>query len=605
MTAATNTRSGFLRGALIPVLFIGIVHGAWWWLGDTMVHGGGLADGDSYTHLIRAARLWETGAWYDVWLPGINAPFGATVHWTRLFDVLLLGIAAPLTLVLGTDDALFVAGALFSPLAHVVLGFAVVWALHPLLGRAGAVLAGALTATQFGILAFAIAGRADHHMLFAVFAVVVLGFLVRAEIDGEDTKAGLGAGAGLAAGVWVGPEFLLFAVMCFAGFGLLWVWDRHGAAMANRSLARGFAVSLMVMTLIERGLGILDAAFDRLSIIHVWMGLLVWLIWELVGVLDRRRVPRHVFSRFFLLSAAACAAGLAVLVVFPDVLRNPLTRENPEIVPIFAHISEYGAVADAAQFLIYFGTSIVVLPWMAWRLRNAWYDRVTAVWLIAAAGALVFTAVGVSWIRWSLYAAVFMIPFLAALVEWLDGHLDRRFRLPWRVPIKVLVLCGIIIGPLGVAGGLRYAASPVGEDAVAKTQLCPLDELAKVLAGPAWAARPHVIVASANFGPELVYRTHHHAVASVHHRNIAGILDGHRVLADANMDRSRAIMETRGVDLIVLCPRSRHDGYFVNGALGDTLYKRLERGALPPGFREITLPETTKDLRLIQRDWRR
>lgn len=139
---------------------------------------------------------------------------------------------------------------------------------------------------------------------------------------------------------------------------------------------------------------------------------------------------------------------------------------------------------------------------------------------------------------------------------------------------------------------------------MADTQFCPLGELAKVLKGPAWAARPHVIVASANFGPELVYRTHHHAVASVHHRNIAGILDGHRVLADANMDRSAAVMEARGVDLIVLCPGSRHDGYFVNGAPGDTLYTRLERGALPPGLREVTLPETAMNLRLFQRDWR-
>lgn len=45
---------------------------------------------------------------------------------------------------------------------------ALAWAAAPLVGRAAALTARALTAMQFGVLGYTIVGRADHHVLLAL-----------------------------------------------------------------------------------------------------------------------------------------------------------------------------------------------------------------------------------------------------------------------------------------------------------------------------------------------------------------------------------------------------------------------------------------------------
>ena len=70
---------------LLVTGFVVLIHVAWALVGDTIVANGGLADGDSFTRLVRVERLIDTGAWFDNTLPRANAPFGTTVHRTRPF----------------------------------------------------------------------------------------------------------------------------------------------------------------------------------------------------------------------------------------------------------------------------------------------------------------------------------------------------------------------------------------------------------------------------------------------------------------------------------------------------------------------------------------
>ncbi len=59
-------------------------------LGISPVLDGGLLDSDSYMRLVRVDLLYQTGAWYDGNIPRSNAPYGDILHWTRLFDAVLL-----------------------------------------------------------------------------------------------------------------------------------------------------------------------------------------------------------------------------------------------------------------------------------------------------------------------------------------------------------------------------------------------------------------------------------------------------------------------------------------------------------------------------------
>jgi len=580
-------------GIAAVLLFVGVIHAAWLILGDTIVVGGGLADGDGFTHLIRAERLWHLGAWFDVSIPDANAPFGTTVHWTRLFDIVLLGLAAPMIPFLGVAKGVYWAGVVISPLLHLALAAAMVWTVRPLIGGASALLAGGLTATQFGILAFAIAGRADHHMMFALFVILTLGCLARAlEAVPANQILARWAGLWIAAGIWTGPEFLLFLSLCLAGLGWTWLIGRQGALKANLGLAEGLAAGLIAVVLIERGPTVFaETEFDRLSITHATIGILLWLFWRAAFAVQRwGRMPESIPWRIGIAAAGAAGSVFVMWFLFPDAIANPLTQGNPEIVPIFAHISEYGGVRDLAGFLIYFGSVLFAIPWMIWRFRSRMNTTLAGIWMIVSIGLLTYVAFGVGWIRWSLYAALFLTIVLADFIGHIDGTIDKKMTFPARVPVKVLVLAAIIIGPVGVAGVLRYVEKTPEERLEAAIDPCPLKPMADFLNNPPWSEKSRVIVASANFGPELIYRTPHRAVATVHHRNIAGILDGHRILGGADDEKIRTIVDNRTVNLLLLCPGSKNDGYFVTEGDKNSLYERLTQGVVPSWLSAVGLP---------------
>ena len=87
-----------------------------------------LADGNSYDRLVRR-ELWLTlGHWFDKSFPGLNAPFMDTFHRTRLFDVPLVALAAPVMLTLDLNRSLFWSGILISPIIHIALAIRLAWA---------------------------------------------------------------------------------------------------------------------------------------------------------------------------------------------------------------------------------------------------------------------------------------------------------------------------------------------------------------------------------------------------------------------------------------------------------------------------------------------
>ncbi len=78
-----------------------------------------------------------------------------------------------------------------------------------MLGRAGALLAVVLFLCQASLYGVFQIGRADHHSLLLVLAILALALLVRWSM-GPRTSAMLAASAGLAValGLWVGSEAL-------------------------------------------------------------------------------------------------------------------------------------------------------------------------------------------------------------------------------------------------------------------------------------------------------------------------------------------------------------------------------------------------------------
>ncbi len=577
--------------------FVAAVHAAWWLLGDSIVHHGDFADGDSYARLLRVEQLLATGQWFDSSLPRINPPFGGSLHWTRPFDALLIALALPLQPLLGMKDALYWAGAAISPLLHLGAAAAMAWAAAPLIGRAAALVAGGLTAIQFGVLGYALVGHADHHVLIGLIAVVAFGFTVRALLAADTgSRDALFAGVALAAGTWVGTETQIPMALAMLAFGVPWLKGEAGAGERSLALALGVVGSLAIALLIERGpVGFFAVEYDRLSVVHLTQAALITAFWSAVASLRRRgREPRGIVGRLLLAIAGVALLAVAMRLLFPRILVNPLKDFDPLILKIFDAINEYAPIGDIQHFVLYVGVAILALPWATRRLRDEWPGRRRWPWALLALSTLVYVGLALNWVRWSFYAGLFAVVALADLMAWVDVRIDRRFAYPRRIPLKVAVMASLAAGPLAIGAAWVYAGATAPEEEKAAVdgdpRGCPLQPLARVLEAPPWSDRPRTILTSANFGPELLYRTRHRVTATLHHRNADGILASVRILGGGDDDANRALIDRHRIDLVVVCPHASRDAYVLEGAGDKALTRRLARGEVPPWLAEVTLP---------------
>ena len=568
-------------------LFVALIHGAWWLFGDTAVVAGNLADGDGYARLLRVTQLFETGEWFDSSLPRANAPYGGSLHWTRPFDVLLLALALPLAPILGCSKALFWSRVMVSPLLHVVSALALAWAVTPVLGRAAAMVAGALTVAQMGILGSATVGHADHHMAFALITIVALGFVVRVLAMPQFRRGdALAAGATLAYG-HLGWARNARRPRPYPGGGRPRLAGRRarggGAEFGHRpgpgpgpgtgGSGRARAAGLFRRRIRPR----LDRHPDSVFavVLAFWIG---------VGAATRLGIREWgLAGRLAGAVVGLGAIGAAMVALYPKILIGPLGDLDPEFLYLFDDIAEFASIGDLSRFLLYLGGAVFAVPWVIWR---AWSQPDRWAWVLLAGALFVSVALAAIWVRASLYAGIFLAVTLADLIDHGASAIAKRVSGPGRSLCVVSAVLFLAVGPLTVGAGALYAG---GSREVGKA--CPVQAMTRHLNRPPWAGRGLTILGSANFGPEILYRTNHKVLGTLHHRNSAGILDGVRILGGTDEAEVRRLVRERRVDLILLCPRFRADGYLVGRDGGPTLYRRLEDGEAPGWLREVALPE--------------
>ena len=98
------------------------------------------------------------------------------------------------------------------------------------------------------------------------------------------------------------------------------------------------------------------------------------------------------------------------------------------------------------------------------------------------------------------------------------------------------------------------------------------------------------VLAFMDLGPQILYRSRLRVIGTPYHRNGAGILDSHTMLASEDDRAAGALMRARGVDLILLCPDSAERAFYSERDSTNRLYDRLVAGQPPAGLRPVVLP---------------
>ncbi len=557
-----------------------------------------LLDPDDFMRLARVERLWQTGRWYESVYPHTNAPYGEELHWTRPLDVLILGLAWPVSLVADQRTAVLVGGTIVGPLLAALTIIVLACGARAFLPPLGIVFAAVVFTTQPTLMHQFMLGRADHHGLQLTLFAAVLACIWRAVQDFRPRAAAYAAGAFAALWLWVSIEAMAGIAAVLAGLGLLWLWENGDSWRAARRFATALAIGALAAVLVERPPAEwLRIEFDRISIVYVAiLAMLAASVATVEQVLGSARSQELRWRLGGALSAAAVTVAF-VAIVFPRLLRGPFAEMDPRLFPLWLDtIAEFQSIVGdstletVATIAVHLGLAVPAIAFAAWRLaRGDRQERRLMTVTLAAFG--LFVPLACYEIRWTIYPQYLaLVP--AALLGWRlveKGWFDRALVRPLRFASLAALLAVLFGGSMIAAAGAAFLPK-------SPSAPCRWDSIVADLQGPEFPQDRRLIVMSTIFaGPEVHFRSGKDVVATPY-ASAPGILDTIDVFEAADPEVARRIIERRGVDAIVFC-RNVND---VKSRTPGTLLDALYRGDPPPWLRPVRMPpETAKDFMLF------
>jgi hypothetical protein len=105
-----------------------------------------------------------------------------------------------------------------------------------------------------------------------------------------------------------------------------------------------------------------------------------------------------------------------------------------------------------------------------------------------------------------------------------------------------------------------------------------------------WQRQNYRILTDIDFGAEILYRTRHEVIGTPYHRNSKGILDTYDIMTAETDEEALEIIQRRGIDLILLCPKSIESALYSKPEQSTNFYRRLCEDTIPNWLKKVELP---------------
>jgi len=546
---------------------------------------GSLNDPDSYMRLVRLEQGIHAGH-LVVSVARDDSGAGVMVEWSRLLDMLLWLMAAPLGLFVGWHRALFWAGVALGPLSVGALGVVLAYLVEPFAGRKFLWSAAVAAAVLPGVLTFAVPGVVHYHILLLVLIALTVALVARA----WPGNSGYGFLAGLSGGfaIWLTPETMPFVLMAYAALLIRWMNARIGATLL--ASAAGFVDVLVFGLTIDPpmgGYGVVE--IDRLSLVYAVLGLLVLAgaggLWWLERYGGRWR-------------GWAGTGLMAVLIgfwvaMFPKVAMGPYGVMPPAQMKLFLGVIEEQQPVHGADWLIFVLPGVLALAYAFWRVaappfaeeRQMNFEarvmppvirpvaaRGRLLWAYIALCTAVSVVLGVKFILFigfSACAAAVMLPLALSEVS-LRFEARPVLAMLGRLAVILAVLGVPEVSAMAVPGKAGWAGGGV------KYPSCSLLHIAPLLA----PAAGRVVLAEPQDSPELLYRTQVETVGSLYQHGVPAFLRDRDAWRAVPGSVEPAAVAATGAAYVLFCPAP---GRYVPVAdlPKDTLWDSLEAGTAP------------------------
>ena len=542
-----------------------------------------LSDTDDNLRMMQARALLGGQGWYDLRQYRLSPPAGFDVHWSRLVDLPLVAVMAPVSSFFGGVAAQKAAAAIAPLFALGASMFAMGAAARRLIAPAAFALGAALLLLAPFPLGMWRPTRVDHHG-WQLFCLLLL---LAGLADPRARRGGATVGAAVALSLTIGLEMLPFLGLGIAALVLSWLWDGR-----DRPALLGLAATLGAGTLI--GFLLFASSANRAPVCDALSP--VWLTMALAGsglvaLLAVRLIERRWVRVVGAGTAALLLAGLYAF-AFPQCLQR-LEGVSPELDRLWlSRVREAKPIWESDAKAI-FGALSLPLIGLLGAAYGVWESRSDRVRLRAWGGLAAMLLAGLGLLNWQLRAIsatqLLAVPG-AALLVWriLPAIVSSRLFL-----VRTLGAAAALLLLTGLGSQLLVAHWPAKatkpnprERAVALANgHCPtLGALRPV------ALQPRGLVWTFNdLGPRLISVTHHDAISGPYHRNGEAILDVMRGFR-GTPETARAIAARRGVDYVLICPWMSESTLYAKEA-PNGFYAQLAKGRAPGWLEPVRLPE--------------
>ncbi len=555
---------------------------------NPLVLHGDLVDTDSYMHLVRLRALVADGAWHGGSFTRDNAPFGMVLHWTKAYDLIFLGLAAPIAALVGWASALTWVAPAIGPVTIFALILAAAWAAAPICDTTERRLIGIVLALAPMVLVDGSIGDADHHVMVVAAWLLFMGFALRVAMGGS-LRQGLGAGLAAAFALWLSVECILGVALGIALMGLAWVREGEGLRRVSLGFAATFALAMVLLLALDAPYGgWLQAEPDRLSILYVAFALLLALLWGGLAAAPQRAETWR--ARLGVAAAGAVLSAICLAALFPGVFapEHAVFGAGGDRDVLFwdaANEMQPAFQSPAAGILLIGGPAIGLATALAlaWRQRRV---AAGAAWAFFALMLALLGALGVRHGRFVIYPEVLAALPIAVLVTRIGPFVDAVAPAFLHLFGRVLLTAFVFIGPIFLAG---VVAAATGE-APSGMPNCPVRAVVPALNDPRFMGGVDLIIMTQpTEAPELLYWTEHRVVAGPYHTNVEGLHNVIHFLTSRDDATARAIAARRGVAFVMLCAADI-TGAHAADPNGPELYARLLRGEGPSWLAEQPWP---------------
>lgn len=520
-------------------------------------------DNDDIMRLL-TVRDWIAGqGWYDVVQYRLLPPEGVPLHWSRYIDVGIAAIIVPFSWFLPMETAEQIAAILWPTLILLLTIFVIGFGTQRVFGKLPACFA-VLCVTFWPLTAslHAAPGNLDHHNV-QLLMMTLLAFAVI--WPSRPVAAGVTGGIAAAFSLAIGLESLPFIVG--GGFAFLMRALFVGTPMSRRLLVV-FCITLFVASVLLMMGQTAPSRWAAPVCDQLGTPTLSLVAIAAIACIAPMAARPWLTSTAMQLGATIVLTAIGVGIAWP-LLSGCLDGPYGDL-PVALQDIISGQITEAKPGLAYFQSHpgpalIFTLPVIVSLFLGAFLwaksehaHRAQALGLLLILGFVGFAMVFVQMRTVIMTAAV--VPIIGGVVVayFLEEYLQRRNLAQGLIAISVAALItspAMLLGPvMSLISKDRLMAQETTADCKNDASLSALNSVP-----------PGVVLTHINFGPALIWATHHQGLSAPYHRSAAALANG---ILPFTLEETKmaAYVRDAGATHLLLCR-----GYNYNSDFADAL----------------------------------